>query len=70
MGFLIKLYFDKKSCRQVSKIILIFVLFLKLVFITEFISCVYFNKFKVLPTLGYYLYTSYHCPCNEWHVFM
>ena len=51
-----KPYFDKKSCKQVSKIILVYVcVVFKAVLLSTyngFISCVYFTKFKELPTLG------------------
>ena len=53
-----KPYFFKKSCKQVSKIILVYVCvvfeagFFLLLTNYGFISCVYFTKFKELPTLG------------------
>ena len=53
-----KPYFFKKSCKQVSKIILVYVCvvfkagFFLLSTNYGFISCVYFTKFKELPTLG------------------
>ena len=59
-----KPYFDKKSCKQVSKIILVYVCvvfkagFFLLSTNYGFISCVYFTKFKELPTLGNQQYTS------------
>ena len=52
-----KPYFDKKSSKQVSKIILVYVCvvfkagFFLLLTNYGFISCVYFAKFKELPTL-------------------
>ena len=62
---LFKLYFEKKSCRQVSIIIFfyIFVRFLPLVsfwfyYTTAFFSCEYFKKLKELPsTLDNIYYT-------------
>ena len=51
------MYFDKKSCKQVSKNILVYVCvvfkagFCLLLINYGFISCVYFTKFKELPTL-------------------
>ena len=53
-----KPYFFKKSCKQVSKIILVYVcvVFKAAFFLLStnygFIPCVYFTKFKELPTLG------------------
>ena len=53
-----KPYSFKKSCKQVSKIILVYVCvvfeagFFLLSTNYGFISCVYFTKFKELPTLG------------------
>ena len=54
-----KPYFDKKSCKQVSKIILVYICvvfkagFFLFLINYGFISCVCFTKFKELPTLGY-----------------